>query len=62
MRIPAMFAVAAVVTLVAGGYAYWQHAQSSRASDGLASANGRIEVERVDIAAKLAGPRRRDSA
>jgi HlyD family secretion protein len=55
MRIPAVFAVAAAMTLVAGAYAYWQHAQSSRAHDGLASANGRIEVTRVDIASKLAG-------
>jgi HlyD family secretion protein len=55
MRIPAVFAIAAVVTLAAGSYAYWQHTQSSRARDGLGSANGRIEVTRVDIASKLAG-------
>ena len=55
MRVPAVFAVAAAVILAGGGYAYWQHAQSSRASDGLASANGRIEVTRVDIASKLPG-------
>jgi len=55
MRVPAVFAVAAALILAAGGYAYWQRAQSSRARDGLASANGRIEVTRVDIASKLAG-------
>src|SRR6185369_1018552 len=55
MRVPAVSAIAAVITLAVGGYAYWQHAKSSRAPDGLASANGRIEVTRVDIASKLPG-------
>jgi HlyD family secretion protein len=50
-----LFAIAAAALLAAGGYVYWQHAQSSRARDGLASANGRIEVTRVDIASKLPG-------
>jgi HlyD family secretion protein len=55
MRVPVVFALAAVLTLTAGGYAYWQKTMSSRAHDGLASANGRIEVTRVDISSKLAG-------
>lgn len=37
------------------GYAYWDTQQSCALPAGLASANGRIEVERVDIATKLAG-------
>lgn len=55
MRVPAVFAVAAVLVLTAGAYAYWQHTMASRSAEGLATANGRIEVTRVDIASKLAG-------
>jgi len=55
MRAPAIFAIAAVLTLTLGGYSYWNHAMTARTPDGLATANGRIEVERVDIAAKLPG-------
>jgi HlyD family secretion protein len=55
MRVPVVLALAAVLTLTAGGYAYWQKTTSLRARDGLATANGRIEVTRVDIASKLPG-------
>ncbi|HET7888425.1 MAG TPA: biotin/lipoyl-binding protein [Bradyrhizobium sp.] len=55
MRGPAMFAVAAVLTLAAGGYLYWTHLMAAQTPEGLASANGRIEVTRVDIASKLPG-------
>jgi HlyD family secretion protein len=55
MRAPAILAIAAVATLALGGYSYWNHAMTARTPDGLAAANGRIEVERVDIAAKLPG-------
>jgi HlyD family secretion protein len=55
MRVPAVLAAVALLTLAVGGYAYWQHDQSSRTRDGLATANGRIEVTRVDIASKLPG-------
>lgn len=55
MRAPAAFAIAAVLTLAGGGYLYWNHTMTVRTPEGLASANGRVEVERVDIAAKLAG-------
>jgi HlyD family secretion protein len=55
MRGPAAFAIAAVLTLAAGGYLYWTHMMAAQTPEGLASANGRIEVTRVDIASKLAG-------
>jgi len=55
MRAPGVFAIAAVLTLALGGYSYWNHTMTARMPAGLATANGRIEVERVDIAAKLSG-------
>ncbi len=55
MRGPAVFAIAAVLTLAAGGYVYWTHMMAAQVPEGLANANGRIEVTRVDIASKLAG-------
>jgi HlyD family secretion protein len=55
MRGPAAFAIAAVLTLAAGGYLYWTHMMAAQVPEGLANANGRIEVTRVDIASKLAG-------
>ena len=55
MRGPTLFAVAAVLMLVAGGYLYWTHIIAAQTPEGLASANGRIEVTRVDIASKFAG-------
>jgi HlyD family secretion protein len=55
MRGPAVFAVAAALTLSAGSYLYWTHLIAARTPEGLASANGRIEVTRVDIASKLPG-------
>jgi HlyD family secretion protein len=55
MRGPPVFAIAAVLTLVGGGYLYWTHTMAAQIPEGLARANGRIEVTRVDIASKLAG-------
>ncbi len=55
MRGPAVFAIAAVLTLAAGGYLYLTQMMATRSPEGLSSANGRIEVTRVDIASKLAG-------
>jgi HlyD family secretion protein len=55
MRGPAMFAIAAVLTLGGGGYVYWTQTMAVQIPEGLATANGRIEVTRVDIASKLAG-------
>jgi HlyD family secretion protein len=47
--------VVVLVAGAAGGYAYWIQSQASRVPAGLARANGRIEIERVDIANKYAG-------
>ncbi|HTO65351.1 MAG TPA: efflux RND transporter periplasmic adaptor subunit [Bradyrhizobium sp.] len=55
MRGPAALAIAAVLTLAVGGYVYWTHMMAAEIPEGLARANGRIEVTRVDIASKLAG-------
>jgi HlyD family secretion protein len=55
VRGPAVFAVAAVLVLGAGGFLYWQHTAAVRTPEGFAVANGRVEVTRVDIASKLAG-------
>lgn len=54
MRAAPVLAVVALLAIAGGGYAYWTQ-QAGRLPAGLASANGRIEVERVDIASKLAG-------
>jgi HlyD family secretion protein len=55
MRAPAILAAVAAVALAGGGYLYWNGQRGARAPTGFATANGRIEVERVDIAAKLPG-------
>lgn len=56
MRIaPIILTVVVLVAGAAGGYAYWVQEQALRVPPGLARANGRIEVERVDIATKYAG-------
>jgi len=55
MRIAPVLAIVILVAGAAGGYAYWAQVQASRVPDGLARANGRVEVERVDVATKYAG-------
>jgi HlyD family secretion protein len=55
MRVVPFLGIIILVAGAAGGYAYWRQEQASRVPDGLARANGRIEVERVDVAAKYAG-------
>lgn len=55
MRIAPVLSALVLAAGVAGGYAYWLQAQASRVPAGLARANGRIEIERVDVAAKYAG-------
>ncbi len=54
MRAPHLFLVLALLALAGGGYLYWTQLPA-RAPSGFATANGRIEVVRVDIAAKLPG-------
>jgi HlyD family secretion protein len=46
-----MFTTVAVLMLTVGGYFYWSYTMTARTPQGLATANGRVEVERVDIAA-----------
>jgi len=55
MRSPTVLAVAVALVLATGGYSYWKYTLATRTPEGLATANGRIEVTRVDIAAKLPG-------
>lgn len=55
MRIAPILTVVVLVAGAAGGYAYWMQEQALRVPPGLARANGRIEVERVDVATKYAG-------
>ncbi|VTZ59854.1 HlyD family secretion protein [Sinorhizobium medicae] len=55
MRTASIITVAILVAAAGGGYAYWLKEQATRVPVGLARANGRIEVERVDIATKYAG-------
>lgn len=55
MRAPLVLALAAAAALGGGGFLFWNQQMAGRTPAGLATANGRIEVERVDIAAKLAG-------
>ena len=55
MRVGWILIAIVLVTIAAGGYAYWVQQRASRVPAGLARANGRIEIERVDVATKYAG-------
>lgn len=55
MRIAPILTAVVLVAGAAGGYAYWVQEQALRVPPGLARANGRVEVERVDVATKYAG-------
>ncbi len=55
MRVGWILLAIVLVTIAAGGYAYWLQQQAARVPDGLARANGRIEIERVDVSTKYAG-------
>ncbi len=55
MRIGWILIAIVLVTIAGGGYAYWVQQQASRVPLGLARANGRIEIERVDVATKYPG-------
>ncbi len=55
MRVAPILAVVVVVAGAAAAYAYWLQAQASRVPPGLARGNGRVEVERVDVATKYPG-------
>ncbi len=55
MRAAPLLALIAAAVVAGGGYWYWQHQAANAVPKGFALANGRIEVEHVDIAAKLPG-------
>lgn len=55
MRIAPILIAVVLVAGAAAGYAYWLQTHASRVPPGLARANGRIEVERVDVATKYTG-------
>ncbi len=55
MRLAPILTIIVLAAGAAGGYAYWRQEQALRVPPGLARANGRIEVERVDVATKYAG-------
>jgi HlyD family secretion protein len=55
MRLTMVLSGLAALVLAGGGLAVWTQQQSSRVPSGFAAANGRIEVDRVDIASKLPG-------
>lgn len=54
MKTPLVIAGLAVAAGV-GGYAWWTTQKAPLLPAGMAQANGRIEVERIDIATKIAG-------
>ena len=55
MRIAPILTIVVLGAAIAGGYAYWLQGQAARVPPGLARANGRVEIERVDVATKYAG-------
>jgi HlyD family secretion protein len=55
MRLAPLLTIVVLAAGAAGGYAYWREEQAFRVPPGLSRANGRIEVERVDVATKYAG-------
>ena len=55
MRAVPALAFVAAAALVGASLWYWREQTAARLPEGLARANGRIEVERVDIASKLPG-------
>lgn len=55
MRAPLILTVAVGLGIAGGGYLYWSETRSQLLPVGLAAANGRVEVEHVDIATKYAG-------
>jgi len=55
MRAPPVFALAAIVATGSGFGLYWWNDQARQLPAGLATSNGRIEVERIDISTKLPG-------
>lgn len=55
MRAAPVLVVIALAALGGAGFLYWQNSRAGQLPEGLATANGRMEVERFDIATKLPG-------
>lgn len=55
MRYSRMIVVLLIAAAAVGGFAYYQSLNSARVPEGFYRVNGRIEVERVDVATKYAG-------
>lgn len=55
MKFSKLWAIAAVVVIAGGGYAFLHRNGDARLPDGIASGNGRIEAVQVDISTKIAG-------
>lgn len=55
MRAAPVLVVIALAALGGAGFLYWQNSRAGQLPAGLATANGRMEVERFDIATKLPG-------
>lgn len=55
MRVPTLAMALAVAVVVVGAFAYWNERRGDPLPAGFTRTNGRIEVERVDIATKHAG-------
>jgi len=55
LRLPQLLLLIAGGCLVLGAVIYWQRQEDARVRPGFARSNGRIEVERIDLATKTAG-------
>lgn len=55
MKWKQVIAVTALIAVVAGGFYLWRTMNTEKLPEGIASSNGRIEAERVDVATKMAG-------
>jgi HlyD family secretion protein len=55
IRGPQLLLLIAVTGFVLGAFVYWQREEGTRVPAGFARSNGRIEVERTDVATKTAG-------
>ncbi|MGT2509375.1 HlyD family secretion protein [Cupriavidus basilensis] len=54
-RLSLFLAVIVVAVLLLAGYKWWRHTQSDALPQGISQANGRLELTRVDVAAKYPG-------
>ncbi|MBD3805385.1 MAG: HlyD family efflux transporter periplasmic adaptor subunit [Thioclava sp.] len=52
---PVYLILAAMLVIAGGGYYYWLETKTPALPAGFAMSNGRIEAERIDVSAKMAG-------